>query len=81
LSRHPELLDKRIEPDYFRRAAKRSVAGLFGWAAAGLLGYFILPWIGVALLVAVPVFFAVFSGGPTFETSHGASHGSERRPG
>jgi uncharacterized membrane protein len=79
LWRHPELHAKQIEPDYFRRAARRSLTGLLGWAAAGTLGYFTVPWVGVAFLVAVPVFFAIFSGGPTFETNPGSSDGSQQQ--
>jgi uncharacterized membrane protein len=78
LSRHPELLEPWIEPDYFQRITKRSLVGLFGWAAAGLLGYFTVPWIGVAVLVAVAIFFALFSGGPTYETNPAAPDGSHR---
>lgn len=81
LSRHPEVLQTQVERDYFRRMAKRSLVGLSGWAAAGLLGYFTLPWIGVALLVAVAVFFAVFSGGPTSEIGPATPDGSEQRAG
>jgi uncharacterized membrane protein len=76
---HPELLEKQIEPGYFRRAVKRSMTGLIGWGGAGIFGYFTLPWVGVALLVAVPVFFALFSGGPTFETNPESSDGSQRQ--
>jgi uncharacterized membrane protein len=76
---HPELLEKQIEPDYFRRAGKRGLTGLLGWSAAGILGYFTVPWLGLALLIPVPVFFALFSGGPTFETHPGSSDGSQPR--
>ncbi len=81
LSRHPELLQKQIEQDYVRWIRRRALVGLSGWAAAGLLGYFTLPWIGVVLIVAVAVFFALFSGGLTFETRPATSDGSEQRPG
>lgn len=76
---HPELLEKQIEPDYFRRAGRRSLTGQLGWSAAGILGYFTVPWVGVALLVAIPVYFAIFSGGPTFETQ--PTDGSQRQQG
>lgn len=79
LSRHPELLKRWIEQDYFQRIRKRALVGLFGWAAAGVLGYFTLPWVGVAVLVAVAVFFPLFSGGPTFETNPAASEGFNDR--
>jgi uncharacterized membrane protein len=67
LWRHPGLVDESVEQAYFRRARYRSLVGLLGWSAAGLLGYFTIPWIGLGILVAVPAFYAIASGGPTFE--------------
>jgi hypothetical protein len=81
LCHHPELLAKQTAPDYFRRAGNRVLPGLLGWGAAGILGYFTVPWIGVAILNAVPAFFVFFSGGPTFETDPGSSDGSQQQQG
>lgn len=63
LGRHPELL---ADPD--RRAAiaggaVRPLLGAIGYATAGLLGWFVTPYLGVALFVLLIVYHAITSEG------------------
>jgi uncharacterized membrane protein len=63
LGRHPELLRDPDRRAAVRGGATRPVLGALGYAAAGLLGWFVTPYLGVACFVLLIVYHAVTSEG------------------
>lgn len=63
LGRHPELLGDPDRRAAVRGGAVRPALGTLGYAVAGLLGWFVTPYLGVALFVLLIVYHAVTSEG------------------
>jgi uncharacterized membrane protein len=63
LSRHPELLNSLLEERFFARESTRAWVGILGYAAAGVLGYFVAPPIALVIFIALPIFYGLTSHG------------------
>lgn len=63
LHHHSDLADDTVPTDYFGLQRRRAVAGIVGFLAATLLGTTISPMLGLALFVALPLFYAITSNG------------------
>ncbi|HEY6380101.1 MAG TPA: TMEM175 family protein [Candidatus Dormibacteraeota bacterium] len=63
LHRRSHLAHESVDPQVFKTERYRAIPGVCGYALAGLLGVLILPAIGLALFVLLPVFYALTSEG------------------
>jgi uncharacterized membrane protein len=63
LRRHPLLLDPQVEPEYVCHGQARSAMGVGAYAVAGVIGYFVTPLAGLALIVVLPCFYFATSEG------------------
>ena len=63
LRRHPELLKDPDRRTAIAGGAVRPVVGTIGYAIAGLLGWFVTPYLGVAFFVLLIVYHAITSEG------------------
>ena len=61
LSRHPELLDESVDPDYVRRGVSRSWTGIVVYAIAGVLGALVTPLIALVAFILLPAFYFLSS--------------------
>lgn len=69
LDGHPELLERGIEPDFFRREKIRALLGVAGYAIAGAIGPFAPELLPSLIFLVLPIFYGVTS-------HHGLTRGS-----
>jgi uncharacterized membrane protein len=60
---HPEFVKEGVGSRFFKGETKRAWAGVALYAAAGVLGYLVAPWIGLVIFLVVPVFYGMTSHG------------------
>lgn len=63
LGRHPDLLAEPERHDRVTAGAWRPALGAAGYAFAGLLGWFVTPYLGVAVFIILIVYHAITSEG------------------
>lgn len=63
LRRHPELLDRAVEPSYVAHGLLRSWTGLLGYVLAGVVGVLVSPVLALAVFLVLPVFYFLTSEG------------------
>jgi hypothetical protein len=69
LAQHGDLVAEDVDDRFFPAERLRALVGVILYAAAGVLGYPVAPFIGLAIFVALPFFYAVISRFP-----HGVFH-------
>lgn len=60
---HPHLMEPDVDPDFCREGRLRAAAGVVLYAAGGLLGCLLTPWIALVVFVMLPPFYALTSEG------------------
>lgn len=63
LAHHPQLLEEGVEADFFRQESLRGALGVLLYAAAGLLGAFLTPFVALVIFLVLPVFYGFTSHG------------------
>lgn len=63
LSQHPESTEEDVENDFFTRERTRAWVGVGLYIAAGVIGYFVAPWVALVIFLALPVFYGITSEG------------------
>jgi uncharacterized membrane protein len=63
LSRHPELLHDDNDQQFFTRESARAWFGVISYVFAGVLGYLLSPWVGLAIFLLLPIFYGITSHG------------------
>lgn len=65
LARHPELTEHHVDDAFFGRERHRAEAGVLAYTVGGVLGALVLPPIGLAVFIILPIYYGF--------TSHGLS--------
>jgi len=63
LHRNPQLAETHLPADYFGLQRRRAVTGIVGFLLATVLGVALSPLVGLALFIALPLFYAITSEG------------------
>lgn len=64
LAAHPQLLTAHTPPGFFAAERRRAMLGILSYAAAAAVAV-IAPTVALGICVALPVFYAITSGGWT----------------
>lgn len=63
LTRHPDLVRDGIDSRFFAAERLRALVGIILYVIAGLLGYLVVPFIGLVFFLVLPAFYGITSSG------------------
>jgi uncharacterized membrane protein len=63
LARHPELIEQHVDDAFFGRERRRAEAGMLLYVVGGVLGALVVPPIGLAVFIILPIYYGLTSHG------------------